>query len=333
MNCRSFAHATIALTVGLAGSASAQGPAPSAGPTVGYPERPVQIIVPYPAGQAIDVIGRILAEGLTKNWKRSVYIDNRAGGASIPGMVAGKSASPDGYSLTLTSVGAFAINPALYPKLPYDPIKDFVLVGGVFASQVVIVVAEASPIRTLKDLVEQSMKNPRSLNWGIPGAATLQHVAAESLRLRSGADLTPVVYKGSAAMLTDILGGQIPIGVDSATATLPHIKSGKMRAIAVMAAQRIPQLPDVPTVAESGYPGFEAIGWVGLVAPRQTPAALVNKISRDVQAVLAQPDVQAKISENGGVVDARGSQEWSAFVVGEVDAWRSAVAKAGIKVD
>ena len=333
MNRRFFFQATIALASGLAGNVFAQAPALSAAQLAAYPDKPVQMIVPYPAGQAIDVIGRILAEGLGRNWKNGVFIDNKAGGASIPGMVAGKNATPDGYTLTLSSIGPIAINPALYPKLPYDPIKDFALVNAVFAVPIVIVVSDASPIRTLKDLVEQSRKNPNSLNWGIAGTATLQHVVAESFKQRSGADLTSVLYKGSAPMLTDILGGQIPLGVDSVTSTLPHIRSGKMRALAVMSAQRVPQLPDVPTVAESGYPGFEAVGWVGLMAPRGTPPALVNKIAAEVQAVLALPAVQAKIAENGAVVDARGPEEWTAFVRKELDVWRTTISKAGIKVD
>ena len=317
----------------MAGSAWGQAAVPSAAQIQAYPEKPIQMIVPYPPGQAIDVIGRILADALGKSWKSGVFIDNKAGGASIPGMVAGKDAAPDGYSLTLASVGPIAINPALYPKLPYEPMRDYAMVNAVFAVPLVFVVAESSKIRTLKDLVEQSKKFPKTLNWGIAGTATVQHVAAESFKLRSGADLTSVLYKGSGPMLTDILGGHIPIGVDSVTSALPHIRSGKMRAIAVTSAQRIPQLPDVPTVAESGYAGFEGVGWVGLLAPRQTPPALVNKIAAEIQAVLAQPSVQAKINENGAVVDARGPAEWSAFVRKELDVWRTTVTQSGIKID
>jgi tripartite-type tricarboxylate transporter receptor subunit TctC len=334
MNIRTLLQATALMGACLAASAAlAQAAAPSAAQVQAYPEKSVQMIIPYPPGQAIDVIGRILAEGLGKEWKHGVFVDNRAGGASIPGMVAGRDAAPDGYSLTLASVGPIAINPAVYPKLPYDPLKDYTLVNGVFAVPLVFVVPEASPIHTLKDLLEHARKNPKKLDIGIPGPATIQHVAAELLKLKSGVEMTAVAYKGSGPMLNDLLGGHIPTGVESVTSALPFIRGGKLRAVAVTAPQRVPQLPDVPTVAEQGFPGFEAVGWVGLLAPRNLPAPLVDKIAAQVQGVLAQPDVQAKIRDNGAIVDARGPAPWSAFVRKELDVWRTTIRQAQIKVD
>lgn len=298
-----------------------------------FPTKPVQMIVPYPAGQGVDIIARILAEELTKQWGQAVYIDNRAGGASIPGMIAGRDAPADGYVLTMTSVGAVAINPAVFSKLAYDPLKDYVMVNGVYSVPLLFLATPASNIRTLKELVDEARKKPGALNMGIAGTATVQHVAAEAWKRQADVNVATVLYKGSAPMISDMLGGHIPLGIDSVPAVLQHLKTDKLRALAVTTSTRAPQLPNVPTVAESGFPGFESVGWVGILAPRNTPSAITDKISADVRKVLASPEVQKKIADNGAVVDARGTKEWTAFVAREIAAMRETVKKADIKVD
>ena len=235
-----------------------------------FPTKPVQMIVPYPVGQGIDIIARILAEELAKVWGQAVYIDNRAGGASIPGMIAGRDAPADGHVLTITSVGAVAINPAVYPKLAYDPLKDYVMVNGVYSVPLLFLATPASKIATLKDLVDEAKKRPGKLNMGIAGTATVQHVAAEAWKRRANVDVESVLYKGSAPMITDMLGGHVALGIDSVPAVLQHIKSDKIRALAITTSTRAPQLPNVPTVAESGFPGFESVGWVGVLADRKS---------------------------------------------------------------
>lgn len=300
---------------------------------VKFPTKPVQMIVPYPVGQGIDIISRILAAELAKEWGQAVYIDNRAGGASIPGMIAGRDAPADGHVLTVTSVGPMAINPAVYPKLAYDPLKDYVLVNGVYSVPLLILATPASNIKTLKDLVDEAKKKPGTLNMGIAGTATIQHVAAEAWKRLANVDVHSVLYKGSAPMITDMLGGHVVLGIDSVPAVLQHIKSDKLRALAITTSTRAPQLPNVPTVAESGFPGFESVGWVGVLAPRGTPAATTEKISADIRKALANPEVQKKIAENGAVVDARDSKEWAAFVAREVATMRETVRNAQIKVD
>jgi tripartite-type tricarboxylate transporter receptor subunit TctC len=300
---------------------------------VKFPTKPVQMIVPYPAGQGIDVIARIVADELGKKWGQAVYVDNRAGGASIPGMVAGRDARPDGHTLTMTSVGALAINPAVFPKLAYDPLKDYVMVNAVYSVPLLILATPGSNIKTLKELVDEAKKKPGSLNMGIAGTATIQHVAAEAWKGGAAIDMPLVLYKGSAPMINDMLGGHIPLGIDSVPAVLSHIKADKMRALAITTKARAPQLPDVPTVAESGFPGFEAVGWVGIIAPRETPREITAKISADVREILASADVRKKIVDTGAVVDARDSKEFSEFVAREVAAMRDTVAKAGIKVE
>ena len=300
---------------------------------VKFPTKPVQMIVPYPAGQGVDIIARILAEELSKEWKQAVYIDNKAGGASIPGMIAGRDAAPDGHVLTMTSVGAVAINPAVYPKLAYDPLKDYVMVNGVYSVPLLILATPGSNIKTLKELVDEAKKNPGKLDMGIAGTATIQHVAAEAWKRLANVDVNSVLYKGSAPMITDMLGEHIKLGIDSVPAVLPHIKSDKLRALAVTTSTRAPQLPNVPTVAESGFPGFDSVGWVGILAPRDTPRAITDKISADIRKALASAGVQKKIAENGAVVDARDSKEWAAFVAKEITTMRDTVRKAAIKID
>ena len=306
---------------------------PAVAADAAWPTRPVQLIVPYPVGQGVDIISRILAEELSKEWQQTVFVENRAGGASIPGMVATRDAAPDGHVLTVTSVGAVAINPALYPKLAYDPLKDFVMVAGVYSVPLLFLASPGSNIKTLKELVETAQKKPGTLSMGIAGTATIQHVAAEDWKGRAKVDIPSILYKGSGQMITDMLGEHIPLGIDSVPAVLSHLKSGKLRALAVTTSKRAPQLPDVPTVAESGYPGFDSVGWVGVLAPRATPQAVTDKISASVRKVLALPEVQKKIADNGAVVDPRGTKEFTAFVRQEIATMRETVQKAGIKIE
>ena len=295
-----------------------------------FPDKPVQIIVPFPAGMASDIVARVIANGLGTVWKHGAYVDNRGGGASIPGMMAARNAPADGYTLTIASVGPVAINPALHPNLSYDPAKDFAMINGVFAVPLVIVASPGTPIKSLKDLVNEAAKSPGALNFGVPGTATIQHVAAESFKKRANIKMSSIQYRGSAQMLTELLGGHIPVAIDAVTSALQHIKSGKLVALAVTSETRSPQLPDTPTVAELGYPGFQAVGWVGVFAPKKTPEAIVQKISADFRTVLALPEVQKQIQDSGGVVDARGTQEWTRFVGEELKIWKDIVTSSGV---
>lgn len=298
-----------------------------------FPDKPVQIIVPFPAGMASDIVARVIANALGTVWKKGAYVDNRGGGASIPGMMAARNAPPDGYTLTIASVGPVAINPALHPNLSYDPAKDFAMINGVFAVPLVIVASSSTPFKSLKDLVNEAAKNPGVLNFGVPGTATLQHVAAESFKKRANIKMNSIQYRGSGQMLTEMLGGHIPVAIDAVTSALQHIKSGKLVPLAVTSEKRSPQLPDTPTVAELGYPGFQAVGWVGVFAPKKTPDAIVQKISADFRTVLAMPEVQKQINESGGVVDARGTQEWTRFVGEELKTWKDIVTSSGVTAE
>ena len=296
-----------------------------------FPSKPVRMIVAFPPGQATDIVARLLAEELTKVWGRQVVIDNRAGGNNIPGTVAGKTAPADGYTITFGTSSALAVNPSLYSSLPYDTARDFTMVGGVFISPWVIVAHPSAPYNTLREMVETAKKNPNALTWGY-GATALQ-LGAELFKYRAGIEIVGVPYKGSGPATVDLVGGQIPLLVDTMAATLQFIKNGKMKGLASMTAKRAPLLPDLPTVAEQGYPGFEGSGWGGLVVPKATPTAIVQKIGEDVRRIVSDPAMQQKMIDRGAVPDPRGPQEWSRFVHEELVKWSQVAKRANVKAE
>ena len=296
-----------------------------------FPSKPVRMIVAFPPGQATDIVARLLAEQLNKAWGTQVVVDNRAGGNNIPGTVAGKIAPPDGYTITFGTSSALAVNPSLYSSLPYDTAKDFAMVGGVFISPWVIVANPSTPYNTLREMVETAKKSPNSLTWGY-GATALQ-LGAELFKYRAGIEIVGVPYKGSGPATVDLVGGQIPLLVDTMAATLQFITNGKMKGLASMTAKRAPLLPDLPTVAEQGYPGFEGSGWGGLVVPKATPAAIVQKIGEDVRRIVSDPAMQQKMMDRGAVPDPRGPQEWSKFVHAELVKWAEVAKRANVKVE
>lgn len=297
-----------------------------------YPNRPVKLIVPYPAGQATDIAVRIVGEALAREWGQAVVIENIGGGAAIPGVVTAKNANPDGYTLLAGTSAAMVVNPAIIEKLPYDPFNDFVLVAPVFRNPLIIVANDKAPYRTLKDLVDAAKKEPGKLNWGYPGAGTTQHLTGELFKSVAGVDIQGVMYKGSAQVVQDLLGNQIQLAVDGIPAHLPHIKSGKLRAIASTGSNRAPQLPDLPTVAELGYPGFSGEGWGGIVAPKGTPMEIVMKVSNDIHKVLSDPAMQKRVVDAGLVVDNVSRDEWIAFARKTLVVWGDVARKNNIKI-
>jgi tripartite-type tricarboxylate transporter receptor subunit TctC len=294
-----------------------------------YPSKPVRMIVPFPAGQATDIVARMLAEGLSRTWGQQVVVENRLG---VPGMMAGKEAAADGYTLTFGSSGTLAVNPAVYSRLTYDTNRDFVMINGAGIIPMVIVASSATPFNSIKDLVDAAKKEPGKYNIGYGGVNNTQHLTGELFKSYAKVDLVGVTYKGSAAAVTDLLGGQVTLLVDSLAATMPHIKSGKIRPLAISTLQRVPQMPDLPTVAET-FPGFEGVGWAGLIAPKGTPQAIVDKISEDSRRILGDPKIRDLIIDRGMVPDLRGAKEWGDFVNAEVAKWAEAARKANLKAD
>jgi len=297
-----------------------------------YPTKAVKIIVPFPAGQATDLAARIIAEALSKEWNQGVVVENVGGGAGIPGMVQGRGAAPDGYTLLMGTSAVLVVNPAIIEKLPYDPLNDFAYIGPVFRNPLIIVANEKAPFKTVKDIVDYAKKNPGKLNWGYPGAGTTQHLTGELFKQVAGVDIQGVMYKGSAQAVQDLLGDQIPLSVDGIGPNLPHIKSGKLRAIASTGEQRATQLPDVPTVAEQGYPGFSGEGWGGVVVTKGVPNDIVLKISRDLAKVMNDPTVQQRLVQAGLAVDNMPRDQWIAFAKKTHATWGDVARRNNIRV-
>ena len=269
-----------------------------------YPTKPVKIIVPFPAGQATDLAARVIAEALGKEWNQSVVVENVGGGAGIPGMVTGKNAPADGYTL----------------------------IGPVFRNPLIIVATEKSPYKTLKDVVDAAKKDPGKLNWGYPGAGTTQHLTGELFKQVAGVNIQGVMYKGSAATVQDLLGDSIQLSVDGIGPNLPHIKSGKLRALASTGETRSSQLPDVPTVAEQGYPGFSGEGWGGVVVPKGVPNDLVLKISRDLNKIMSDPAVQDRLLKAGLAIDNMPRDQWIAFFKQTHTTWGDVARRNSIRI-
>ncbi len=300
--------------------------------TAQYPAKTVKLIVPYPAGQATDIAARIIGDALAKEWGQAVVIENIGGGAAIPGTVTARSAAADGYTLLMGTSAWMVVNPAIMEKLPYDPFNDFTMIGPVFRNPLIIVASEKSPYRSLKDVVDAAKQSPGKLNWGYPGAGTTQHLTGELFKQTAGVDIQGVMYKGSAQVVQDLLGDQIPLSIDGIGPNLPNIKAGRLRAIASTGAARAPQLPDVPTVAELGYPGFSGEGWGGVVVVKGVPDAIVMKVSNDLRKVMSDPVVQQKLVGAGLMVDNQSREDWNAFARKTLVVWGDVARKNNIKV-
>jgi len=303
-----------------------------AGAQAQYPNKAVKIIVPYPAGQATDIAARIVGDALSKEWGQAVVIENIGGGAAIPGLVTARGAAPDGYTLLMGTSAAMVVNPAIMEKLPYDPFNDFILIGPVFRNPLIIVANDKAPYKTLKDVVDAAKKAPGKLNWGYPGAGTTQHLTGELFKQVAGVDIQGVMYKGSAQAVQDLLGDQIQLSVDGIGPNLPNIKAGKFRALASTGEHRAAQLPDVPTVAEQGYPGFSGEGWGGVIVTKGTPMDVVMKVSRDLAKVMNDPVVQQKLVAAGLAVDNMPRDQWIAFTKKTLVTWGDVARRNNIKV-
>lgn len=295
-----------------------------------YPSKPVRLIVPFPAGQATDIIARLIADRLSKAWGQPVYVDNKGGGASIPGMLAGKEAAPDGYTITFASSTTTAVNEAVIPNLPYKMDRDFVPVGPVFTQTWLIVANPAAPYNSFPELVAAAKKDPGAISWGF-GANALE-LAAELVKQSAQINIRGIPYKGSGATVNDLLGGHIMLGVETMASTLPHIQSGKLKVLASLSDKRSSILPDVPTLAELGYAGFVAAGWAGLFMPAGTPPGIVKKASDDVHAALSDPETQRAIVARGSTPDLRSLPEWSAFVRSETAKWPEVIRKGNLQL-
>jgi tripartite-type tricarboxylate transporter receptor subunit TctC len=299
----------------------------------GYPSKPVRVVVPFPPGQAADIFGRLTATRLSQMWGQNVVVDNRAGGGGVPGVMVVKQALPDGYTILVGTSGTLGVNPNVYSKIPYDPVKDFAPASNIFIVPLVLVAHPGFAPKTVTELVAAAKGKPGSINYASAGPGTAQHMTGELFKSRAGIDLVHVPYKGSGPGIIDLVGGQIPLMVDSQASALPYIKTSKLRAIAVTTATRTPQLPDVPTVNESGYAGFSGVGWSGFVLPAGTPREIVEKISKDTQAALGEPALRDRIIALGAIPDPLTPKQFADYIRAEISQWGEVARVAKVKLD
>jgi len=306
--------------------------APAASDNV-YPSRPIRFILPVPAGGSIDPIVRPIVQRLTDQWGQQVVIDNRPGAGGIIGMQLAAKSAPDGYTWLLGAAGNLAINPSLYRKLPYDSVRDFTPVTLLALQPLIVVVPPQLPVRSLKDFIGLARAKPGGLNFGSGGVGTTPHLAFELFKASGAVEIVHVPYKGSSPAMTDLLGGQIQVMFTGIPAGLPHVRAGRLRALAVTGARRSDAARDVPTVAEAGVPGYHVQQWYGVVLPRGVAPALVNRINQALRATLGAPEIRQRISAQGVELSPNSPSEFAQFIKAEIAQWAKAVALSGASAE
>ena len=298
-----------------------------------YPTKPIRLIVPFPPGGGTDILSRLVANRLTETLGWQIVVDNRGGAGGNIGLQAAAQAAPDGYTMVMGQTSNLAINPSLYSKLPYDPVKDFVPVSLVSASPIALVVSAKSPYKTLGEFVAAAKAKPGQLTFASPGSGTVAHLTGELFQRTAGIKYIHVPYKGAAQALPDLIGGRLDLYSSSLETAMPHMKAGTIRALALTSAQRVSVVPDVPTVSESGYKGFQATTWFGILVPKGTPDAMVNKLTAEITKVLQLPDMKERMAATGGLPVKTGPKEFSALLRSEIERWSRVVKESGAKVD
>lgn len=298
-----------------------------------YPTKPVRIIVPFPAGGGLDFTTRVVAQKLGEAWGQQVVVENRPGASGMIGAEVVARSPKDGYTLLSCSPAEVSLNAALYPKMPYDPFRDFAPISLTALYANLVTVHASMPVRTWKEFVALSKRTPGGIGYGSSGTGSTQHLTGEWLKRNAGIDLLHVPYKGAAPAVTDLVGGQIPSGILGVAPLTQHLKSGRLRGIAVTTAQRTSSLPNIPTLAEEGVKGFDSSQWFGILAPAGTPAAVIVKVNTELQRVLALNDVKERLASQGGDAHYTGADAFGAFMKAEHAKYAKVIAEANIKVD
>ena len=323
---------TVAIPVFLLASAGASAAQPARGDSAAsFPDHPIRLVVPVPPGGSSDGAARILGQKLTENWGQQVIVDNRSGAAEIIGTDIVVKSNPDGYTLVLVSL-RFSVNPSLM-KLPYDPVKDLAPVTMTASVGNVLVVNVKTPINSVKELIALAKQKPGALTFASSGVGGAPHLVGEFFALQTGTKLSHIAYKGGGPAVADLLGGNVTMSFASMTSSLPFIKSGRLRALAVSSKERAPQLPNVPTMGEAGVPGLEVRDWQGILGPRATPKPIIDKLAKEIISILHTPDAQAKFAAQGLDVIASTPAEFQKDIASEVKRWAKVVKDANIKVE
>ena len=299
-----------------------------------YPEKPVRVIVPFPPGGAADTFARLAGQKLGEAWnnKQQVLVENRPGAGGIIGTEATVKAAADGYTFLMVTIG-HAVNPFMYSKLPYDTRADLVPVAVVANVPSLVVVTPTFPGKTLKDLLAVAKAKPNDIQYASSGNGTTSHVSAALMESMTGIEMLQVPYKGAAPALLDVIGGRVPMTIDIITSSIQQVKNGKLRALAITSAKRSPQLPEVPTVAEAGIPGYEFVAWYMLLAPAKTPPSIVERVNADLRKIATLPDFRQKIEDVGGEAVSMTQKQTADYLNGELARWAKVVKDRNIKAD
>ncbi len=306
------------------------------GPVVGaqaYPAKPVRIVVPFPPGGTSDILARTIGPRLSAEWGQPVVVDNRPGAAGNIAAEHVARAPGDGYTLFITTVGIHAIHPSLYSKLPFDPLRDFTPVTNLVMLPSVLAVHPSIPVRSVKELIALAKKRPGDLSYSSAGSGSQPHLTAELFKTMTGVDLLHVPYKGAAQQLTDLVAGHVALTFATAPSAVPFIKGGQMRAIGVSSGKRASALPDVPTIAEAGVPGYEAVGWNGMVAPANLPAPVLEKVSATVVKVFNLPEVRDRMISLAADPVTTTPAQFGAYIKAEIAKWAKVVKASGAKAE
>lgn len=308
-------------------------PLPRLAQAQAWPAKPIRYVVPFAPGGTTDILARLIGPKLGASLGQTIVVDNRAGAGGVLGADAVAKAAPDGYTLLGSTISTQAINPSLNPRIPYNAARDFAPVTMIGTTSNAIVVPAASPFKTLQDLVTFARRNPGRLSFSSAGTGTSQHMAGELLKQMAGTFIVHIPYRGSGPAVQDVIAGQVDFGIDTLVATAAHIKAGTLRALAVTAGRRVKGFDSIPTVAESGVPGYDVVSWQTVHAPAGTPREIVQRLQAEIAKILQQPDIRQRLDTLGLEPSGMASDELAAFETRERDKWAKVVKAGGIKAD
>ena len=298
-----------------------------------YPAKPIRLIVPFPPGGSTDILGRTLGQKLTEAWGQPIIIDNRGGAGGIIGADMAAKSTADGYTLLMGHIGTLAVSVSLYSKLPYDPAKDFAPVSLVAIVPNVLVVHPSVPATTVAGLIAYARANPGKLNYSSGGNGSAAHLAMEYFKLQTKTDIVHVPYKGTAPSITDLIAGQVSLTMTGAPAVMPHVQAGRLRALGVSSTQRIDALPQIPTIAESGVPGFDATQWYGVVAPSGSPRDIIAKLSAEIRKIMQSKEMKERLNLEGAIAMPTTPEQFGAHIQSEIKRWAAVVKAAHMQAD